>query len=84
MQFSCNPFDKIKEPECLQKWQLLKLDEMIAQYRMQVGYYRKFAPMQEKMMKYIEREIDEATESDKWKYNADEPDDDEPREDDYR
>jgi hypothetical protein len=30
--------------------------------------YRKFAPLQEKMFRHMEREIDEADESDRWKY----------------
>ena len=28
VQLKCNPFASIKEPECLTKWQLLRLDLM--------------------------------------------------------
>jgi len=65
--FSCDPFGNIKEVECLQKWQLIKINEMVAAYRATLGYYRKLAPMQEKMFKVMERELDDISEADKWK-----------------
>ena len=75
--FSCDPFSTIVEPECLSKWELIKINQMVASYQATLEYYRKFAPLQEKMFKYMEREIDEIDESDKWKT----PDDqEEPRE----
>jgi hypothetical protein len=41
--------------------------------------YRRFAPLQEKMFRHMEREIDDADEADRWKYgepeDEDEPDD---------
>jgi len=76
MQFKCNPFQNIKEPECLQKWIALKLDMLLHSYQSMAKYYNKFAPMQEKMFKFIEREIDDADESDKWKYRDDDEEDD--------
>jgi hypothetical protein len=36
--------------------------------------YRKFAPLQEKMFRHLEREIDEAEEADRWKFADDEED----------
>jgi len=65
--FSCDPFKNIKEPECLAKWQLLKTNQMVASYQATLSYYQKLAPMQEKMFKVMEREIDDLSESDKWK-----------------
>ncbi len=78
--FKCNPFGNIKEPECLAKWQLLrmselsqKMDRLVAAYEATVSVYKKLQPMQEKMFKYMEREINEQEEGDAWKR----PDDDE-------
>ena len=82
MQFKCNPFDNIREPECLQKWTLLKMDMLLRAYQTTVGYYQKFAPMQEKMFKYLEREIDDAQDADRWKHQDDEGRDSSP--DGYR
>ena len=65
--FSCDPFKTVKEPECLAKWQLLKTNQMVASYQATLNYYQKLAPMQEKMFKVMEREIDDMSESDKWK-----------------
>ena len=44
--FSCDPFTNIKEPECLAKWQLIKINQMVASYQATLDYYRKLAPMQ--------------------------------------
>ena len=71
MQFKCNPFDNIKEAECLQKWTLLKLDMLVRSYQATLNYYNRFAPLQEKMLKYLEREIDDIDEADKWKQGED-------------
>ena len=68
----CDPFSTIKEPECLAKWQLVKVSQMVAGYQATLDYYRRLAPMQEKMFKVMEREIDEMNESDKWKVTDDE------------
>jgi len=84
--FKCDPFRNVKEPECLVKWQLLKINQMVAGYQATLEYYHKLAPMQEKMFKVMEREIDDLSEADKWK--VDEDDDDLPLtstdEDDWR
>lgn len=67
----CNPFTTIKEPECIHKWQLLKLDALLQAYTAQLASYRRLAPLQEKMMKFMEREMDDMNESDKWKADFD-------------
>ena len=75
----CNPFSNIKEPECLQKWQLMKLEAMVQAYGATLMQYQRMAPLQEKMMKFMEREIDDIDESDKWKADWDDEDnEDEP------
>jgi len=73
IQLTCNPFSNIKEPECLVKWQLIKLDTMVQAYQATVAIYRKLAPMQEKMFRHMQREIEEMDEAERWK--LDEPDD---------
>jgi hypothetical protein len=67
VSFACDPFSTIKEPECLAKWHLLKINQLVAGYQATLRYYDKFAPMQEKMFKLMEHEIDEMSESEKWK-----------------
>ena len=82
-QFKCNPFENIKEPECLMKWQLVKLDVMVRAYMSTIQHYKKLAPMQEKMMKAMERELDEMDEGESWKYGGtDANEEDEEAEDD--
>lgn len=76
----CNPLVNIKEPECLAKWQLMRLEALVQAYSATVNQYRRLAPLQEKMMKMMEREIDEVEEADAWKLQYD--DDDENDEDD--
>ena len=65
--FSCDPFSTIVEPECLAKWQLIKINQMVASYQATLAYYRKLAPLQEKMFKVMEREIDSMNEGEKWR-----------------
>jgi hypothetical protein len=67
ISFSCDPFSNIVEPDCLMKWQLIKINQMVAGYQATLNYYRKLAPMQEKMFKVMERELDDISEADKWK-----------------
>jgi hypothetical protein len=67
VSFSCDPFSTIVEPECLAKWQLIKINQMAASYQATLDYYRKLAPLQEKMFRVMEREIDEMDESEKWR-----------------
>ncbi len=81
IELKCHPFQNIKESECLVKWQLLKLDTMVRAYLITVAHYKKLAPMQEKMMKAMEREIEEMEEGDSWKTTGDEPDDGKPDDD---
>ena len=82
INFSCDPFVNIKEPECLQKWQLIKIDQMVQGYHATLTYYRKLAPMQEKMFKFMEHEMDDMNESERWKVSDDEDDDEEDETDD--
>ena len=72
--FACDPFTNIKEPDCLAKWQLIKINQMVASYQATLSYYRKLAPMQEKMFKVMERELDTLNESEQWKIADDETD----------
>ena len=74
ISFTCDPFSNIKEPECLAKWQLIKINQMVASYQATLEYYRKLAPMQEKMFKVMERELDDMNESEKWKTPEEEED----------
>jgi hypothetical protein len=74
VSFACDPFSNVKEPECLQKWQLIKINQMVAGYEATLRYYQKLAPMQEKMFKAMEREIDDMNEAEQWKVSDDEDD----------
>ena len=73
--FNCDPFKNIKEPECLLKWQLLRLDMLLAGYRGMSAWQSKMAPMQDKILKYIKREIEDIDESEKWKIDDEGEDD---------
>ncbi len=90
-RFACDPATNVKEPECLAKWQLIKLDAMtgrldamtsrldtmVRAYQSTVNIYQRLAPLQEKMFRHMEREIDDLDEADGWKRGYDdEPDDD--------
>lgn len=65
--FSCDPFTNVKEPECLAKWQLIKINQMVAGYQATLQYYSKLAPLQEKMFKVVERELEDMNESEQWR-----------------
>lgn len=80
IRFTCDPFSDIKEPQCLMKWQLIKIDMMVQAYQATVAMYKKLAPMQERMLRHMEQEMGEIDEADQWKYGLD--DEDEPEEDD--
>ncbi len=87
LAFKCDPFGSIKEAECLVKWQLLrtselaqKMDRMVAAYEATLAAYKRIQPLQEKMFRHMEQEIDEQEESDAWKH--DDGDDEEGEEDD--
>jgi len=83
ISFSCDPFSNIVEPECLAKWQLIKINQMVASYHATLEYYRKLAPMQEKMFKVMEREIDSLNESEQWKIADEEEEEKEESPDDW-
>ena len=74
VSFMCDPFRNIKEPECIAKWQLIKLDMMVRAYQATAEIYRKFAPLQEKIFKHMKREIEDLDEADQWKTSLDEED----------
>ena len=78
--FKCDPFSNIKEPECLAKWQLIRLDMLLVSYQSMLRWQKEMEPIQRKMMKYVEREINDIDESDKWKIDEDEPPEDKPGE----
>ena len=73
--FKCDPFSNIKEPECLIKWQLIKIDVMVRSYQATLAMYKRLAPLQEKMFRHMEREIDDVDDADRWKYGLDEEED---------
>ena len=70
--FKCDPFTNIKEPECIAKWQLIRLDMLLATYQGMVKWYGKLAPLQDKIIQYMQREINELDEADEWKLDVDE------------
>jgi len=66
-RFLCDPFSTIKEAECLQKWQLLRLDMILATYQSMNAFNSRLAPLQDKIFKYINREIQDIEDSESWK-----------------
>lgn len=70
----CDPFSTIKEPECLAKWQLVKLNIVAQSHQATLDMYRRLAPLQEKMFRHMEREIDDVDEADRWKSDAEDND----------
>ena len=75
--FKCDPFTNIKEPECIAKWQLIRLDMLLASYQGMLQWYGKLAPIQDKLIKYMQKEINEIDESEEWKRSLEEDDDEE-------
>ncbi len=71
----CDPFSTIKEPECLHKWQLVKLEVISRSHQATLDMYRRLAPLQERMMRQMEHELDEVEEADRWKYAAEDDED---------
>jgi hypothetical protein len=67
--FKCDPFSNIKEPECLAKWQLIRLDMLVASYQGMTKWYKDLAPLQDKIMKYMKREIEDMEESEGWRFD---------------
>ena len=80
--FKCDPFVNIVEPECLAKWQLIRLDMLTASYHQTIKWYDKLAPLQDKLLKYMQREIEEIDESEKWKVDDEEDKEDKDDKDD--
>ncbi len=72
----CDPFINIKEPECVGKWQLLQLSLISKSHQATLDMYKRLAPLQEKMFLHMEREIDEAEDTDRWKYEQTDDEDD--------
>ena len=68
-KFLCNPFGNIKEPECIGKWTVIRLEMLIAMQQNIQSSQDRMAPIQNKIIKYVQREIDELEENDGWKYN---------------
>ncbi len=74
--FKCDPFSNIKEPECLAKWQLLRLDMLLASYQSMLNWYGRLAPLQDKIFKYVQREISDIEESESWRTGQEDDQDD--------
>ena len=72
--FACDPFTNIKEPHCLAKWQLLRLDMLLATYHSMTAWQQKISPMQDKIFKYIKRELEDIDDAEKWKFNGEDDD----------
>ena len=70
--FKCDPFSTIKEPECITKWQLIRLDMLVASYQGMLKWQKKLAPLQDKIFKYMKREIEDMEETDHWKLDDEE------------
>jgi len=70
--FKCDPFTNIKEPECIAKWQLIRLDMLASSYREMLKWQEKLAPLQDKIFKYMQHEIEDIDESERWKTDEEE------------
>jgi hypothetical protein len=68
--FTCDPFSTIKEPECLAKWQLIRLDMLVASHQGLVRWYGRLAPLQDKIFKFMKRELDDMEQTDSWKLDT--------------
>jgi len=71
--FKCDPFTGIKEPECITKWQLIRLDMLLSSYQGMLRWYGKLEPLQDKIFKYMQREIEDMEETERWKLDDEEP-----------
>ncbi|MBI9018127.1 MAG: hypothetical protein JEZ07_12800 [Phycisphaerae bacterium] len=80
IKMTCDPFSTIISPDCLQKLQLLRLDGLCQMYGSMLNYYNQMAPMQKKMFKFMEHEIDDQSEADSWKQSYDDNIEDEDQE----
>ncbi|MBN2561457.1 MAG: hypothetical protein JXQ75_11065 [Phycisphaerae bacterium] len=82
ISFKCDPFSNIKEPECVVKWQLLrmtelgqKMERMVGAYEATLDIYKRMQPLQEKLFRHMENEIEEMEEGEAWKHGDGEDDD---------
>jgi len=75
--FKCDPFINIKEPQCIAKWQLIRLDMLVASYQQMLKWYGKLAPLQDKIFKYMKREIEDMDESERWRLDEEEEEEEE-------
>ena len=75
--FTCDPFVNIKEPECIAKWQLIRLDMLVVSYQGMLKWYGKLAPLQDKIIRYMQREINDIDETERWKIEGEEEQQDE-------
>lgn len=73
-RLNCDPFSTIKEPECLAKWQLVQLQTIALAHQATLDMYKRLAPLQEKMIQHMEREINDIEESESWKIYDDDDD----------
>ncbi len=73
---TCDPFSTIKEVECLAKWQVAHLMSISQSHEATADMHRRLAPFQEKIIKHMEREIDEADEADRWKVDDEDNEED--------
>ncbi len=78
--FKCDPFVNIKEPECIAKWQLIRLDMLVASYQGMLKWQSKLAPLQDKIFKYMQREIEDMDESERWRLDDEVNEEDEDEE----
>ena len=83
LTFECDPFKNIKEPECLMKWQILRLDLLLRHQQTMLASQMKLAPMQDKIFKYIKRELDDIEDADRWKFEDTENPHTDPGEEDF-
>jgi len=73
--FKCDPFTNIKEAECIAKWQLIRLDMLLGSYQQMLKAQEKFAPLQEKLFKFMKREIEDMDETEQWKIDEENEED---------
>ncbi len=71
-ELTCDPLSTIKEPECLSKLLLVQLRVVADSHQATLNLYQRIAPLQEKMFRHVEREMDEVDEADRWKLDDDE------------
>jgi len=60
----------------LAKWQLIRLDMLVSSYQQMLKWYGKLAPLQDKIVKYMQHEIEDIDESDRWKLDEEDEDED--------